>query len=227
VRFYQRLLARDANEASDMLKQRGAVSDRVQIADEVILPALALANQHHEQWEITTEDLTFITKITAEIMELEHCVNTGSPADEAPLRKPLAILPARSAPDQLVAALLCHALQAAGCDTSVETRLDRVIACEPRLVIIVTLSRSRGAEVRRYCRQLRTQLGECQIVVLRPGLSSSQLPQAVVRFQAAGADSVTTRVADTLLAADEYAGDIDTVAPARELPATAAARVAD
>jgi hypothetical protein len=35
VRFYQRLLARDAVEASDMLKQRMATGTRVQVVDEV------------------------------------------------------------------------------------------------------------------------------------------------------------------------------------------------
>jgi predicted PurR-regulated permease PerM len=56
MRFYQRLLARDEDEASVLVERKHAESGSVGVIDELLLPALLLLAHHRSQNEITEED---------------------------------------------------------------------------------------------------------------------------------------------------------------------------
>ena len=68
LRYYQRLLARDEDEASVLANRQLAELGVVDVMDQVLTPALALGAQHRAVDEITEEDLDFILESTAEIV---------------------------------------------------------------------------------------------------------------------------------------------------------------
>ena len=69
VRYYQRLLARDEDEATALVEQKQAELGIVGVIDHMLIPALALVIQHRGQDEITQEDEAFFLDVTAETVE--------------------------------------------------------------------------------------------------------------------------------------------------------------
>src|SRR4029453_8363952 len=60
IRFYQRLLARDEDEATLLVERMRAELGNGARIHELLLPALFLVSQHRSQNEITEEDELFI-----------------------------------------------------------------------------------------------------------------------------------------------------------------------
>ena len=66
VRFYQRLLARDEDEANALASQKLAELGPVGLADHVLMPVLAFVDQHLSEDEITQEDAKFVLNAVRE-----------------------------------------------------------------------------------------------------------------------------------------------------------------
>ncbi len=198
VRFYQRLLARDEDEASILVERKMEEIGPIGVIDQVLLPTLILLMQHRSQEEITSEDAEFVLDTIAETAQLIAPV-----ADVQPDRMPRVVgLAARTAVDQLALEMLATALRPESIeivpdDLPPERALRCVLDKPPMLVCITSLSATRGAEVRNYCRKIRAQAPETKILVLRPTLSEADATRPVERLKEAGAHCVvpTTQAA--------------------------------
>ena len=198
VRFYQRLLARDEDEASILVERKMEEIGPIGVIDQVLLPTLILLMQHRSQEEITSEDAEFVLDTIAETAQLIAPV-----ADMQPDRMPRVVgLAARTAVDQLALEMLATALRPESIeivpdDLPPERALRCVLDKPPMLVCITSLSATRGAEVRNYCRKICAQAPETKILVLRPTLSEADATRPVERLKEAGAHCVvpTTQAA--------------------------------
>ncbi len=68
-RYYQRLLARDQDEAADVVEEYVKANDPESVYDEVLLPALYYAKQDWEREKISEADAEFVASSTREIVE--------------------------------------------------------------------------------------------------------------------------------------------------------------
>jgi predicted PurR-regulated permease PerM/methylmalonyl-CoA mutase cobalamin-binding subunit len=196
VRFYQRLLARDEDEATKLVEQKREEIGNVRVIQEVLMPALLLLTQHRAQNEVTEEDSLFILDVMNEI------VQRLAPVDESLPLAPTIGLAARTPEDQtalelLRAAVGSRAMTLIPLDLSADEALAEAIEQKPVAVCISAISSTRNAEVRNYCRRLRNSTPETKIVVLRPAVEA-ELERSSTRIHEAGADVVVGNAKDAI-----------------------------
>jgi len=202
VRFYQRLLARDEDEATTLVERMSAEVGPVGVIDQVLLPALLLLQQHRSQDEISTEDAEFVLDNIAEAAQLL----VPDAAQDTSAMPSIVGLAARAPVDQVALELLAAAIRPKSMEiVPDDLPPDRALRCvldkPPKIVCIAALSTTRGAEVRNYCRKLRALAPDTTIVVLRPMLQEVSMARAAERLREAGAHyvvSTTQAVIETL-----------------------------
>jgi predicted PurR-regulated permease PerM len=201
VRYYQRLLARDDDEASALANHKLSELGVVGMMDTVLIPALAMGIQHRAQGEINADDLDFMVVATGEVVEQLKAAQPVS-AESSPRIVGLA---ARSVIDQLVLDMLCIGVNSAAVpvravDGSLDggTAIAQAIAQRPQIACVVALSRARGAEVRSYCRKLRAERPEAKLLVLRPLPADEDMARSNSRMQEAGADCVAGTIQEAM-----------------------------
>jgi hypothetical protein len=206
VRFYQRLLARDEDEAATLVERKAAELGPVGVMDHVLIPTLALLIQHRTQEEITNEDAEFVMDVVSET------VQQISPIKERSLPTPRVVgLAARTPVDHLVLDMLAGALTTE-CMEIVPDNLspDRAIRCvlekPPKLVCITAISPTRGSEIRNYCRRLRQQAPDTKVLVFRPTIAEADLSRSVERIKESGAHSVATTMQEAIEAVNSLLG---------------------
>jgi predicted PurR-regulated permease PerM len=206
VRYYQRLLARDDDEASALASHKLGELGVVGMMDTVLIPALAMTMQHRSQSEIGAEDVDFIVSATSELVEQLKQAHP-IPADATPRIVGLA---ARSAVDQLVLDMLCIGVNSAAVPVrAVDGSLDsaaalaQAVAQRPQIACIVALSPARGAEVRSYCRRLRAERPEAKLLVLRPLPAEGDVGRSSGRMREAGADCVAGTIQEAMANLDK------------------------
>lgn len=201
VRYYQRLLARDEDEAGRLVSAKLAEMGVVGMMDGMLIPALSLAMQHRSQGELNAEDFDFVIAATTEFVEqikVEHAAST----EQGPRIVGLA---ARTHVDQLVLDMLCIGVNSTAAPVhavsgSVDsaTALAQAVAQRPQIACIVALSPTRGAEVRSYCRKLRAERPETKLLVLRPAPIDGDFGSSNVRMREAGADCVAGTIQEAM-----------------------------
>ena len=181
VTFYQRLLARDQDEATQLVLAQAKVSSPEQIYDDFLVPALNRAKWDREQDNLTESDEQFVFQVTREILEdlgerldaatqdeeaihLKEQVNTS-----APLRLRVLACPARDEADRLALEMLRQLLDPAKWDVevaAVETLttdlVGQVADQKPALVCIGALPPGGLAHARYLCKKLRAPVSSGQ-----------------------------------------------------------------
>jgi hypothetical protein len=206
VRYYQRLLARDEDEAHALAMRVVAETGPVHAMDEVLIPALQLAEQHRAQDEITSEDMDFILEASGEIVTQVRSKQKVPPEAAAQVL----MLSASSRADRILLWMLATAMEASGRavavmdqDRDIESTISQVIAERSDLTCIVAISLAHGAEVRNYCRRLRASLPMARLLVLRPLSAAQNAERSVNRIKEAGADRVAISIEQALKDAEE------------------------
>ena len=206
VRYYQRLLARDEDEAHEVVNRKINEAGTTGAMDVVFIPALAMAARHRATDEITQDDYNFILEATIDIVQ--QFKPATKPRDSAVL--PIVGIATRTPIDQVVLEMLCLAVnstearfQPVGADLDARGALAKAIEMQPQLLCIVSLSPTRGSEVRGYCRQLRSEAPDTKLLVLRPNVTDSDVSRSGARIKDAGADAVATNIAETLEAIEQ------------------------
>jgi AI-2E family transporter len=201
VRYYQRLLARDEDEAHALLHRKIAEAGPTGAMDSVLIPALTMALQHRAQNDITEDDYSFILEATTDLVQQFRAA--PRPADDSLM--PIVGFATRTPVDQLLLEMLCLAVNSsqlrfkpvnAGLDGN--GPIEAAIRQQPDLVCIASLSPTRGSEVRNYCRQLRADRPDARLLVLRPNVADTDVARSATRMKEAGADCVVTNIAEAL-----------------------------
>jgi predicted PurR-regulated permease PerM/methanogenic corrinoid protein MtbC1 len=190
VRFYQRLLARDEDEASVLVNRKLHEAGPIAVIDQVLIPAVTLVLSHREQNEISDDDTEFVLAVVAETVDqLPSTANATSPSAN------IIGLTVREQADDLVLEMLRTAygrerIRLMSPELTAEEAVRAAIRQAPAMICIAAAASTRGSEIRNYCRRIRSESPETRIVVMRPQLPEEEAPRAVDRFRDAGADSL-------------------------------------
>lgn len=205
ITYYQRLLARDQDEATDLVEEWLEDRPLEKVYDEVLVPALVHAKRDRGRDELTVEDEEFIYQATRDLLDdlllrhqqIRRIATTGDVGE--PERPSVLLLgcPARDEADELALHMLRHLLDGSGARVEVlsaRTLAGEVLAqmreTETPLVVIGSLPPGGLSQTRYLCKRLRAQFPRVKIVVGRWGVDED-FGRVRERLLAAGADAVT------------------------------------
>jgi predicted PurR-regulated permease PerM len=210
VTFYQRLLARDEDEAADVVEEYLATHPADDVYDRVFVAALVLARENRDRGELSSADEQFIVTATREILSEvvlpartsaadDHGQDTVEDFGEPPL---VFACPARDELDELVLLMAQQLLDSRRCHFEVLSAkvltaevMERVARQKPALVAIGSLPPEGLAQTRYLCKRLRRQFPELKLLVGRWDCENHDGVRARERLQSGGA----TQVAASLL----------------------------
>lgn len=195
VAYYQRLLARDQDDAEHLVLEQVKLAGPEEVYDELLLPALSYARRDRLLDALTEADERFVQQATSEILD-----DLGERQTNVAPTNTLTILgaPARDESDRLGLEMLRQLLDTASCTmevTAVESQSEllaaRVAAESVPVVCIGSLPPGGLARTRYLCKRLRARSPQVKILVGRWGLGDDD-PLNAEQLLAVGADAVTT-----------------------------------
>jgi hypothetical protein len=215
VTFYQRLLARDQDEATQLVLAQAKASCPEQLYDDFLVPALNYAKRDRERDDLTESDEQFVLQATREILEdlgerreaATEPKEAIRPEDQANASAPIPLrvlaCPARDQADRLALEMLRQVLdpakwvvEVAAVETLTADLVAQVAEQAPALVCIGALPPGGLAHARYLCKKLRARFPEVKIVVGRWGLTGG-VETNQEQLQDAGADLIATTVLET------------------------------
>jgi hypothetical protein len=208
MRIYQRLLAGDQDEASELYEEYLKQSPLVEVLDTVLIPALALAETHWHRGELDDARHSFILESLEEMIQDGDEGRQEVPAIEG-IADPPAVcvlcLPARDEADAIAGLMLAQLLATRGCliqsvpvTPSADELGDLVRRCKANVVCISATPPNAVMHARYLCKQLRSRFPNLQLVV---GLWNAQRDLGRAKVRLSGGD--TTYVVGTLAEAQE------------------------
>jgi hypothetical protein len=213
VSYYQRLLARDQDEATQLVLAQAKTSSLEQVYDGILVPALSYLKRDRARDDLTEADEQFVLRATREIVEdlgerqtaavkLAAVPSEGSAA-RAPHKVHVLGCPGHDETDRLALEMFRQLLDPGRWDVevlSIEMLSAEMVALagqkQPAVVCIAAMPPGGLAHTRYLCKRLRAQLPDAKIVVGRWGLTSD-LEQNQEQLREAGADQVEMNLRET------------------------------
>jgi predicted PurR-regulated permease PerM len=209
ARYYQRLLARDQDEAIDIVEAYVNTDGRESVYDTVLLPALYYAKQDRDRDLLSEGDAQFVAQATREILDVlapdAPASSERDPGDHSGTDTRVRIVgcPARDEADVLALEMVGQLLDPARYRMEVSRPgmlVSEVLAGvdrhRPVILCIGAVAPGGLSQARHLCKRLRSQCPELEIVVGRWGLHDEKDADRQ-HLLAAGADHVETTVLDT------------------------------
>ncbi|MBI5091872.1 MAG: AI-2E family transporter [Candidatus Hydrogenedentes bacterium] len=214
VSYYQRLLARDQDEAAQLVLKQVKVSPPEQVYDELLVPALVYTKRDRGRDFLTESDEEFVFQATHEVMEdlgerrsaatLAATKKTPVSAGQAPpSRVHILACPARDHADRLAIEMLRQLLNPADWDmeiTALETLTAELVAHvteeKSALICIGALPPGGLAHTRYLCKRLRARHPDLKIIVGRWGLTDN-VDTNREQLLEVGADLMATTLLET------------------------------
>ncbi|WP_435021398.1 AI-2E family transporter [Tundrisphaera sp. TA3] len=194
TRYYDRLLARDYDEAAIMLKDYARDRTADDVYDDVILPALAQAKTDREQRDLTEEQERSIYDVTGEMVKMMSR-RPASPTAPAPTLRVLGCA-VKGQADVLALDMLRDALEPAGAEVIVATpellaeAIEKEASTRKTVAVCLTaLSPGGLSQSADICRAIKAKFPDVQITVARWG-QSGDTTQTADYLKAAGADRI-------------------------------------
>jgi hypothetical protein len=213
--FYQRLSARDTEEAVTIAVAHAKANSAAQTFDALLVPALTSAARDRQRGGLDTEDMSSIQEAMRSVLhgvvaaESAAQPATHSSASETNSHESshaavrILGVAARDANDELALEILgqmlvgqnCE-LEIAGADTVSGELVEMVEKDQPAAVCIAGLPPGNRDRIRYLCKRLRQRFPELRIIVGRWGADgTARYHQKVI--QKAGANHVTTTLLET------------------------------
>ncbi|MBA2492107.1 MAG: AI-2E family transporter [Gammaproteobacteria bacterium] len=202
-RFYQRLLAGDHQGAMELALEHG--DGLISVYDQVIIPALTLAERDRHNGRLDPELEQFIIESASEIVDAlgarESIAANGKAIEPRHQHFELMCLPSRDLADELTARMFAQVLKQQGIGAqhlSVKSlaseMVERVGEGEQPVVCVSALPPKALAHTRYLCKRLKQQFPKARIAV---GLWNTKEYAARVtpRLNEAGADAVLPNLA--------------------------------
>jgi len=211
--YYQRLLANDQREASQVLETHLKESSLEDLYDTVLIPALNLAEQDRHRNALDDSTVDFITQTTKDLVE-EFSLRE----DEARilriadvLSRKIACLPVRDDADEIAGVMLAQLLDRAGYSAiaipigSVDGMLAEAVKAEPEIVCLSALPPYAISHARGIYRRLRMQQPTVKIII---GLWNYPEDPVKAATEISGGEQnlVCTTLAQTILQASLASG---------------------
>jgi len=220
-RFYQRLLAADVEEATEVAEEFLKGKSLEELYDAVILPALSMAEQdrHKDRFDPDQQKALFqnlrlilehlaerADEIVAESPEAKNRLRDDAGArvpTPAPSEITVLSLPARDEADELAALMLAQLLNARGIGAKAVSasalaaeQLDEIERENAGLAVVVAVPPSGHLHTRYLCKRLRSQFHELKIVAAL--LSCGDVQELKKRQPPIPADEIATTLSRTV-----------------------------
>jgi predicted PurR-regulated permease PerM len=203
VAFYQRLTARDQDEAAAIALREAEQSAPEAVYDAVIVPALCLAKRDHAEGELSDEDLGFALRAAREVAEEVAGVRAEEPKGGEASRIPILLCPARDEVDGVAVELLAHLLDPARWDVhvaAVDTLVSELLATiadrNPAAVVVGAVPPGGLAHSRYVVARIKARFPDVKVVVGRWG-RGEEFPDDQAKPGVPGADWVDATLAET------------------------------
>lgn len=209
VSYYQRLLARDQDEATELVDEYLAKHSPDSVYDEILVPALVFAKQDRDRGELTAADERRILQVTQQVIEdlpapgHERRVSAENPTatDGSTI-----VVVGYSVQDPLDRTALlmfeqlleptAWALEVLSATTLPSEAVTWVRQEQPAVIVIASLPPGGVAQAQFLCKRLRANCPSLKILVGRWGATDNG-KHARSRLTAAGADAVTVTLLET------------------------------
>lgn len=199
--LFQRLAARDKDEAWHIVTEFAAGQSRDSIVDQLVIPAMAIVHDAADRQELSDNDVDWIVAALAEITD---DLPPEQALDDAPIEmEPLTLLamPAGGPCDSFALDLFAQRLNPhdweVHCLTN-ETLASELLAAiddhRPNIVVIATVSGSSVTQIRYLCKRIRSGHREVRIVLGRWGHGPVSAEQRA-EFLRVGVDEIASDVA--------------------------------
>jgi predicted PurR-regulated permease PerM len=188
IRFYQRLLAGDEDEASDVAREQLQKTSLEQVYDQLLMTTLSYGRRDLEADRLTDDEAEKVWQLTGEIgVELALAratlpatgIDISEDTGESLPRIRILACAARDQADEIAVQLFARLLdprlvevQVANTDWLASEILTQADELRPAIVCIVTLPPGGLAHTRLLCKRLRQHLPNLKIVVARWGLTA-------------------------------------------------------
>jgi hypothetical protein len=209
VRYYQRLLARDAAEAADILESHAGQHGALAIFDALMLPALNWAERDRIEGRLSTDEESAVIEMTRELLDDATLLvgtsaarqTSSDPTDVS--RVPVLAYPIAGEADLLALRMLTQLVS--DLPVTIAIRSPRMLASElvtevrtsgVRVVCIADLPPSDPSKTRYLVRRLRAAIPDVKILVARWAPPEFADDSAAV-LRDVGADFVGSTLSDT------------------------------
>lgn len=227
VVYYQRLLARDEEEAEELFDERMLATSLVEACTDVIVPALESVKRDRMRGLIAPEQERYILESVEEHLEETPLPPDGEATDVVKDAAPLVLgYAVRDPEDEAAMAVLKQVLSRDACRFEVLSRdmlLSEIVAeireRKPAGLCLIGLPPGGLTHARSLCKRLRVLLPELKIVIGRWGRPLSEKYRTALREQ--GASYIGHTPAETR----EHVRSLTRLQPAAEKPVEAAALV--
>jgi predicted PurR-regulated permease PerM len=192
ARFYQRLIARDQDEAVALAEEYADEHGAAALFDALLIPALALVETDRHKGALAPEAERFAFDTTRQILEE---LQTQEAPGEQPSCAAVCIVPARDEADEVAGALLARLLPGARLSSSeslaAET-LEQIGETGCRVVCISAVPPHAASHAAYLARRLKKHSPELKVVVAL--WTSEGIERIKPRLLGAGVDEVFTRL---------------------------------
>jgi predicted PurR-regulated permease PerM len=206
VAFYQRLAARDQDEASAIALREAEQAGPEAVFDTVVVPALCLAKRDHAEGNLSDADLAFAVRAAREVAEEVEAARTeeAAAAGNGPAtRVPVLLCPAKDEVDRAGVEALAGLLGAqrwevhvAAVDTLVSELLAAVAEVKPAAVVVGAVPPGGLSHSRYIVARIRRAFPDMKILVGRWG-RGEEFPDDDAQPRITGADWVDDTLAET------------------------------
>ncbi len=211
-RFYQRLLALDVEEARTIVQAALRTDSLVHVYDQIIVPALSIAEQDRYRSELRDASLEFICQSTGEIVQEVGSSSAEAPPPLLPGRRVICF-GANDAADEVTAAMLAQLLERAGYVAlgfslfpSPVSVLEQFSSGDSTdIICICALPPLAAMHARSLGKELRTRFPELTIVVCLWATTDAQIERTE--------KLVGEKVVTTLAAAIEHVSQLSSPVP--------------
>lgn len=216
-RVYQRLLARDQEEATELAEEYVGEHGLEALYDNVLIPVLDLAERDRHADALSEERAGFIFDSMSTLVEdLSERPDEDKDKEQSNAGKPIVqpetasgpvtvcIVPARDKADEIVGAMLLRSLtrrrvvaELLTTDVLKSEVLDRVTELTPQAIYISALPPAAVLHASFFCKRLRPRFPELKIVVAL-WYAQGDIEKAKARLRAAGASEVVVSLKDSI-----------------------------
>jgi predicted PurR-regulated permease PerM len=194
--FYQRLVARDVDEATEILESRLEEAPLETVADEILLPALIHLRRDRTAGRLEAEDEQFVVAALRDIVEHVVGAEANGPTAEARVLG----CPARDEVDAAALDLLRRVLADSHCSMEVlpagllsAEAVDRATDHGPSVFVVGSVTPGGLAQTRYLVKRLRAASPELPVLVSRWGAVGEPDPT----LRTLGVDSPATTLDET------------------------------
>jgi predicted PurR-regulated permease PerM len=210
ARFYQRLLAMDEDEVEDLAEDFANEKGLLELYDQVVIPALALAEQDRHAHSLDEQRERFIFDTTRDLVE--YLEDRREPKEEAEGKPrnlvhrpatPVCIVAAHDEADHVAGLVLARMLEPPEFNAQViaypvlaAEALGEIAAKGARVVCISAVPPYAAAHAGHLCKRLKSRLPELKVLV---ALWTSEISDKLeARLRDAGVDQVVTRLPEAI-----------------------------